>query len=195
AWGPLDVSALTARSARRFAPVPSGPRRQPQARLLMFVSPVENALAPHVDVAGEQDQEEEDQLHEPGPAQLANRHRPRIQEGDFDVEEQEDHRDQVELDGMALAGVAHRRHAALVRCEFFGGRTPRADQQAEPDVDRAEAGAEADHYEYGKPALHRYSTEGPRPSDSPTRSLARRGPPSLLRSAAGQAAGSLRLRG
>src|SRR4051812_47784878 len=47
--------------------------------------PVENALAPDVDVPREEHGREEDDLYVPGPAQLTNRHRPRIQECDLDV--------------------------------------------------------------------------------------------------------------
>src|SRR6476469_2679805 len=72
----------------------------------VLVAPVEDPLAPDVDVAGEEDQEEHDQLDESGPAQLAHRERPRIQEGDLDVEQQEDHGDQVELDRVPVARIA-----------------------------------------------------------------------------------------
>src|SRR5687768_6525730 len=79
-----------------------------------FLAPIEHALAPDVDVTGGQDQKEHEQLHEARPLQLTKRHRKGIEEGDFDVEEEKNHRHQVELDGMALARVADRRHAAFV---------------------------------------------------------------------------------
>ena len=41
------------------------------------------------------------------------------EEGDFDVEQQEDHRDQVELDRLPFARIADGRHAAFVGREFF----------------------------------------------------------------------------
>src|SRR5262245_23644447 len=82
---------------------------------LSFVTPVEDALAPHVDVAGEQEQEEDDQLEEADPAEFAQRERPGIEERDLDVEQQEDHRHQVELHRVPVARVADGRHAALVR--------------------------------------------------------------------------------
>ena len=49
------------------------------------------------------------------------------QEGHFDVEEQENHRDEIELHRLALARVADRRHAALVgrRLSGVGLRGPR----------------------------------------------------------------------
>src|SRR5687768_203803 len=39
-------------------------------------TPVEDALAPHVDVAHQQDQEERGDLNEADPAEVAQRHRP-----------------------------------------------------------------------------------------------------------------------
>src|SRR5688572_12828128 len=66
------------------------------SRSSLFVTPVEHALAPDVDVAGEQDQEEHDQLEEAHPAQLADGEGPWIKERDFDVEQEKDHRHQIE---------------------------------------------------------------------------------------------------
>src|SRR5256885_9077389 len=59
-----------------------------------LVAPVERALAPDVDVAEEQQQHEQDDLGESVPPEIAQRHRPGIQEGHLDVEEQEDHRNE-----------------------------------------------------------------------------------------------------
>src|SRR4029079_5364309 len=121
---------------------------------LPLVPPVEDALAPDVDVAGEQDQEEDDQLDEAGPAQLAQRHRPRIEERDLDVEEQEDHRDEIELHRMPLARVPDRRHAALVGRHLLGRRTLRPDEVAEEDVEAPEARAEDEHDQEREPRVH-----------------------------------------
>src|SRR5262245_4474237 len=71
---------------------------------ITFVTPVENPLAPDVDIAGGQDGKKDNKLNESGPAQLPQRHGERIEEGNLDVEQQEDHRHQVELDGVAVAG-------------------------------------------------------------------------------------------
>src|SRR5438105_2510423 len=51
-------------------------------------APVERAFAPDIDVAGEEQQHEDQDLHEPVPPQLPQRHRPGIEERDLDVEEQ-----------------------------------------------------------------------------------------------------------
>src|SRR4029453_230571 len=66
-------------------------------------APVECAFAPDVDVAGQQQREERHDLPETSLAQLAERNRPGIQKRDLDVEEQEDHRHEIELNGLALA--------------------------------------------------------------------------------------------
>ena len=62
--------------------------------------------------------------------------RPRIEERDLDVEEQEDHRHEVELDRLALARVADRRHAAFVGRQLFGRRLPRARAASAPGRSR-----------------------------------------------------------
>src|SRR5262245_38649061 len=74
-----------------------------------FVSPVEHAFAPDVDVARHENGEEDDNLDESCPPEVPDRHSEGVQKRDLDVEQQEDHRHEVELDGMALAGVPHRR--------------------------------------------------------------------------------------
>src|SRR5437868_5974514 len=77
-------------------------------------APIEHALAPDVDVSHQQDQEEREDLDVAVPAKHAERQRPRIQECDFDVEQQKDHRHEVELHRVAFTRVTDRRHAALV---------------------------------------------------------------------------------
>src|SRR5947207_4408656 len=69
-------------------------RTTPRRRLI--AAPVEGALAPHVDVSGEEQRDEQEDLREAVPAEIAQRHRPRVEESDLDVEQQEDHRDEIE---------------------------------------------------------------------------------------------------
>src|SRR4029079_10465496 len=64
--------------------------------------PIEHALAPDVDIAGRQDRHASDQLSKPRPIKGSERHGPGIKEGDLDVEQEEHHRHQVELDGLAF---------------------------------------------------------------------------------------------
>src|SRR2546428_8026400 len=92
-----------------------------------FVAPIQGAFAPDVDVPGKQQGHEDHDLDEPGPAEIAERHGPRVEECDFDVEEKKDHRDEVELYRLPLAGVADGRHAAFIGCGFFGSRVSRTE--------------------------------------------------------------------
>ena len=78
----------------------------------------------------------------PGPAQVAQRHRPRIEERHLDVEQQEDHRDEVELHRLPLARVADRRHAALVRRQLFRRGLLRAEKLRQKDGDEPESDAQ-----------------------------------------------------
>src|SRR3954466_14657587 len=100
-WSDMQLHHSVTRGCRHAA---VARRHEPASAILM--SPVEHALAPDVDVARQEQQEEANQLEEPGPAQLAHGERPWIEKGDLDVEEEEDHRDQVELHRVPIARVA-----------------------------------------------------------------------------------------
>src|SRR3954463_8340485 len=83
--------------------------------------PFENALAPDVDQADKQDDHKEHHLAIEDPLQsgVVSKHvgkndGPRYQEDGFDVEQQEDHRHEVELHRLAFARCAHRLDAAFV---------------------------------------------------------------------------------
>src|SRR5262245_60878152 len=108
-------------------------------------APIERALAPHVDIADEKDQKEGEDLKEPRPAETAEGERPRIEERDLDVEEQEDHRHQIELDRVALARVADGGHAALIGRKLFRRRIAGAKQRRQPDHGPGKGEAEPDH--------------------------------------------------
>src|SRR6266850_186147 len=60
-------------------------------------SPIEHALAPDVHEPHEQNQEKRHDLYESGPPEVAQRHSPRIEKRHLDVEQQEDHRHEIEL--------------------------------------------------------------------------------------------------
>src|SRR5882762_10739276 len=124
-------------------------------------APVEDSLAPDVDEPDEQDQEERHDLHEPGPPEVAQRHRPRIEERHLDVEEQEDHRDEVELHRLPLAGVANRGHAAFVRRELFRGGIFRSEEEGKPNHHAGESDAKRDHDYDPEPAVHRVFSRPP----------------------------------
>src|SRR5437867_13175326 len=80
--------------------------------------PLERAPLPYVNVSHEQDQDEDEHLdEEKAGARSTIPHeddRPRDQKHRFDVEENEQHRDEIKLDGEALVSAAEGRHAALV---------------------------------------------------------------------------------
>src|SRR4030095_11151609 len=116
--------------------------------------PVQYALSPDVDVAYEEDRKERQDLEEPGPPEAAQRQRPRVEERDLDVEEQKDHRHQVELHRVSFTRVADGGHAALVRGELLRGGILRAEQDREANHDPGEPDAEGDHDDYAKPAVH-----------------------------------------
>jgi hypothetical protein len=119
-----------------------------------FRTPVKDALAPHVDEGHREDREEEGDLDEAGPAEITQRHGPRAEERHFDVEQQEDHRNQIELDRLTLPRIPDRRHPALVRRVFFGCRMPRARKIGQRHVDGSEADPERDHDGDTAPAFH-----------------------------------------
>src|ERR1700742_4395840 len=58
--------------------------------------PVEAATSPHVRVGDEDGDDEQDHLDEAEDAEGRERHRPRVQEDGLDVEDDEEHRGQVE---------------------------------------------------------------------------------------------------
>src|SRR5439155_10064652 len=117
-------------------------------------SPIEHALAPDVDESHEQNEKESDDLDQARPSQIAERDGPRVQKGHLDVEEQEDHGDQVELDRLPLAGIADGRHAAFVRRKLFGSGISRSEQDGEPNHDARKSDAERHHDDYAEPAVH-----------------------------------------
>src|SRR5215217_8302462 len=86
----------------------------PIARLLSV--PVQAATSPDVGVGDEHGGDEDDHLDQPEDAERVVRDGPGIEEDDLDVEDDEEHRDQVVLDREAAAGerLVDRLDAALV---------------------------------------------------------------------------------
>src|SRR5918993_339515 len=122
----------------------SRPKRTPAcgrggASLHKRRAPIEHALAPDVNVTSCENGREEHDLDVPGPPEITHRHRPRIEEGHLDVEKEEHHRDEIELHGLSLAGVADGRHAALVGRALLGRRPAGSEQVRHEDGERPEA--------------------------------------------------------
>ena len=59
--------------------------------------------------------------HKPKSLQITQDDGPWIDENRLDIEQNEQHGDQVELHREALPGVAHRRHAAFIGGKFWRG--------------------------------------------------------------------------
>src|SRR3954452_22956446 len=76
--------------------------------------PIEGALFPLVGEADDEDEQEDHHRPETGRADLAKRYRPREEEGDLKVEQDEEDRDQVVAHVELHARVLERLEAALV---------------------------------------------------------------------------------
>src|SRR5580765_3908180 len=77
-------------------------------------APLERALLEQIQVADEQDGDEQHHLDQAVEPETAECDRPRVEEHRLDVEQDEQHRDEVELDLESRARVAGRLDAALV---------------------------------------------------------------------------------
>src|SRR5438105_4005012 len=113
--------------------------------------PLQRPLLPDVDEADEQNQHEHQHLAEPEErdvsdgtdvvherdeaGQLLEVHRPRNHEHRFDVENDEQDRDEVESNREALSRVAQSRNARLIRLLLYR-RWPRPDRKRGDDYDR-----------------------------------------------------------
>src|SRR5271157_5975766 len=83
--------------------------------------PVKCALLPEIDVSDQQDGNVKHHFYEPKPPrccvmrQILENVRPGIEEYSLNVEQDEDHRYQVKLDGKGLAGIPRGRHTTFIR--------------------------------------------------------------------------------
>src|SRR3546814_16472845 len=59
--------------------------------------PIQRADLPQINEAGTENEDEDEGFDEAGPTGLADRHRPGIEEQGFNVEDQENHPEQIEL--------------------------------------------------------------------------------------------------
>src|SRR5581483_1702866 len=84
--------------------------------------PVQHTFFPYIEEADQDNGYVNQHLPETEHLQLAQDDRPGIQEHGFHVEQDKHHRDQVELDGKALARVPHRGHAAFIGGKLGSGR-------------------------------------------------------------------------
>src|SRR5205085_3340096 len=122
---------------------------------LVRSAPVERLLLPDVDVAdGEQSDEDEHFAEEEHPgvaaAGVAIDDRPRIEEGGFDVEQDEQHRDLIEADVDALAVRIEQRHAAFVRRRFRRIALMPSDDEVQREDHDADAEGDDQHDQDGE---------------------------------------------
>src|SRR5581483_417522 len=89
---------------------------------------IERALLPCVNEADHDDQQKNPHLDQPENAEPAKRYRPRVQEHHFQIEDEEQHRDEIKVHREADARVALRRIAGLERVRFDGRHPLRADR-------------------------------------------------------------------
>src|SRR5262249_1353159 len=147
------------------APAPSGGR----ARRAACLAPLERPLAPDVDVGEREDAEEDEELEEAEPRELVEDHGERVEEHDLDVEEDEEHRRQVEVDGEALRGRRPLRDARLERdpaCAY-AARRPLREDEAGGDHRRRDRQSEQPVDQKRQPVVeHNFSSPGIPPSDA-----------------------------
>src|ERR1039458_4469320 len=89
-------------------------------------APVQHALLPDIEEADKEDSDINQHLVQAKMTfalrlELAQIDRPRIDENRLNIEQNEQHSDQVELYREALPGVPHRGHAAFVRRQLGPG--------------------------------------------------------------------------
>src|SRR6476659_2923083 len=119
------------------------------ARRHVLMGPVEPALAPDVGVGDEHEPDEHRHLREAEHPEASERDRPREQEDRLDVEDDEQHRDDVELDAEPLATrQPHGVVAALVRRALDQVRMVRPQQRRRDEgADREDRREPAHHHD------------------------------------------------
>src|SRR5207253_2688330 len=111
------------------------------------------SLPPDIDVGERQDHEEEAELEEPEPRELVEDDSERVEEDDLDVEDDEEHRGQVEADREALRLRRPLRDARL-EGEHACARAPRRplrERERHHDHRRRDREAEEAVDQKGKP--------------------------------------------
>src|SRR5690606_6954903 len=129
---------------------PQSPIRNPQSPSVPF----EPAL---LDVVDEADDEDEDEQPDDGEGAEAaavveerpERDGPRVHEHDLHVEHDEDHGDEVELDGVPLAGRPHGVHPALVRARLDLARAEGPEPLGGLDEREGQPEGQQHHHEEG----------------------------------------------
>src|SRR3954469_5474068 len=121
--------------------------------------PFQAAAPPYVRVRDEDGEHEEQHLHEPENTQGVEGDGPGVEEDDLDVEDDEEHRRQVVLDGEAPAAGRRggRLDPALVGFEPGAVVPLRTDQRGHDHGEDRKACPEGSQYEDGRIRVHRSS--------------------------------------
>ncbi len=106
--------------------------------------PFEIAETPEVDVADHDDGEEDEHVDEGGGAEFLEDGGPGVEEGDFDIEDEEDEGDDVEAEIELDPALAEGEFAAFVGGEFVGVGDAGAQEAADGEVEEDEEGAEGE---------------------------------------------------
>src|SRR6185503_798362 len=108
---------MTLRFLLSLLPLSNFPDFNPQFEIRnprFLLRPLERALPPRVVVAHNEYADEQQHLDQSKHRKAVIDHRPRKKENGLDVEDQKQHRDDIEPDGEPIARVANRINAALV---------------------------------------------------------------------------------
>src|SRR5215510_14525331 len=116
--------------------------------------PLQGALLQYVDVAHEEHRDEQHHLDQGDPAQVAERHGPGVEEHGLDVEQDEEHGDEIELDREALPRRPERIHATLVGRQLLPTPAPRHDEARQQDGAPGEGQGDEHRDQDRKPLAH-----------------------------------------
>src|SRR5215831_6456968 len=118
--------------SRRSSPaLSSGCSGRVTRRARLF--PIEASLPPDVREGDEEDADEDPHLDEAVPLELSEQDGPRVEEHGFDIEDDEEHRGQVEANREAPHSRRVRDDSRLVRKELLPVRLGRAEKETESD--------------------------------------------------------------
>src|SRR4051812_29888179 len=131
---------------RKSSAVPAFSRLMICISVPTVLAPVERSTSPHVHERDDEESDEDGRLHQREGAERTELDGDGVEEDHLDVEQDEQHRDQVEADPEPEALVDLGGHAALVRIGLVGGGGLglRTQQAAGADEQRADETAEAE---------------------------------------------------
>jgi len=112
--------------------------------------PIETTTSPYIGVGNEDSDDEEHHLDQAEHAQRLVSHRVRIQEDDFDVEDDEQHRGEEVLDGEPVRPLRHRSRldTALVEVELGPVEATRTGEWSDGNREEGEAEGKGEQHDY-----------------------------------------------